>query len=145
MIFNIFYADITQSQAEKMGNQFAVVEKATTGQSMPDMVQSMLLKFGLKCAEQNVALNTRSESDMTFTFKIDDNDCSTIYSDIKQFYLELQNAALPYEAYNKCEIQLLDSNGEVLMYIVGSIQYGNCTAWISPEAEAEFIYQVGPK
>lgn len=73
-----------------------------------------------------------------------ENDAN-IMSDVRSIYEQLESYALSTGVIEECEISVLNTNGNCVLYMAGDFQYGNCIAWISPYIENSFFAEEGPQ
>ena len=66
------------------------------------------------------------------------------FSDIDRIYENLEAFSFSTKAITQCEITVNNTEGDGVYYMAGDFLYGNCIAWISPEAQSSFVKEYGP-
>ena len=107
--------------------------------------ESIVTEFPYSIQQSWITESTEiSGQKLQLTLCENNNDISSL-DDIKVIYENLEAYSLSTNAITQCEITVTNSSGNCVLYMAGDFLFGNCIAWVSPEAESSFIAQEGPR
>ena len=66
------------------------------------------------------------------------------FSNIRAIYDKIEAFSLSTKAITQCEITVNNIDGDCVFYMAGDFLYGECIAWVSPEAQSSFVKEYGP-
>jgi len=66
------------------------------------------------------------------------------FSNIRAIYENLEALSFSTKAITQCEITVNNIDGDGVYYMAGDFLYGDCIAWVSPEAQSSFVKEYGP-
>ncbi|MBQ1675329.1 MAG: hypothetical protein II069_04730 [Oscillospiraceae bacterium] len=147
MIYNEYEADVS-SPIENVDLLIDTAQSHNTAQSPETIlsdVRSIIAESSFSI--QEISLENARElpnSKIIITLSETNNDIAAL-SSIRSIYERLEVLAISSGVVSQCEITAQNIEGNCVMYMAGDFLYGNCIAWVSPEAESSFIACEGPQ
>ena len=108
-------------------------------------VENMVVKYPYSIQESKIdAASEIPGKKLELTLCTLNKNSIPSFSEISSIYDNLEAFSFSTKAITQCEITVNNIEGDGVYYMAGDFLYGNCIAWVSPEAESSFAKEYGP-